>query len=356
MNRLMKDKISRALLTAFSVLLFALLLSCSDVTASAALSSLTVAATKVIPGLFIFITLSVFMTKMSVLEPLGGLIPTEKLFSLPRASASAIITGLLCGFPVGAVCVSRLVRDGRLTLDEAAICLALSSAPSPAFLLSVVGGAWSSRGFGVLLYAASVLSVFLFGMIYARTRKPGSLSRVTDATPGHGSVRFSRALCEAVSDASVTCLRIAAYITFFSSLASCASYYFPQLRALIMPVFEFSSGALCGAEVGGVFGGAVTGFSVGFSSLSVFAQTAYAVSDSDIPLGCFFLSKLVSGTVCALCGAVSAYFLAPSAVKDAFLPAATASPLISAAVLAALSVLYGITRFYDRSTYNAKSN
>ena len=351
----MKYKISRALLTVFSVLLFALLLSCSDVTASAALSSLTVAASKVIPGLFLFITLSVFMTKMSVLEPLGGLIPTEKLFSLPRASASAIITGLMCGFPVGAVCVSRLVHDGKLTRNEAALCLALSSAPSPAFLLSVVSGAWTSRIFGVLLYIASVLSALLFGMIYSRLRKTSSVPRVPIATLGHGSTRFSRVLCEAVSDASVTCLRIAAYITFFSSLASCASNYLPQLRALIMPVFEFSSGALYGAELGGVFGGAVTGFSVGFSSLSVFAQTAYAVSDNDIPLGCFFLSKLVSGAVCALCGGVSAHFLAPSAVKDAFLPAAP-TPLISAAVLAALSVLYAVTRFCGRGTHNAKPN
>lgn len=352
----MKDKISRTVLTVFSVLLFALLLSCPDVTASAALSSLTISASKVIPGLFVFITLSVLMTKTSVLEPLGMLIPTEKLFSLPRASASAIITGLLCGFPVGAVCVSRLEHDGKLTKNEAALCLALSSAPSPAFLLSVVGGAWDSRRFGIILYASSVLSALLFGIIYARTRKTKAASR----TPGTGiirsNVRFSGAVCEAVSDASVTCIRIAAYITFFSSVASCSAHYLPQIRALIVPVFEFSSGALYGAELGGVFGGAVTGFSVGFSSLSVFAQTAYAVSDADIPLGCFFSSKLISGAVCALCGGISAHFLAPSSIKDAFMPAEPISPLFSTAVLAALFVLFVITRYCVRGAHSAKSD
>ncbi len=302
-------------------------------------SALSQAVTSVIPSLFIFIALSNIITSLDLLEPLYSRIPTEKLFSMNRSSSQAIFCGLLCGFPIGAVVVNSLCTGGKITKSEAERLLAVSSCPSPAFLIGAVGGYYSSTAYGAGLYAVSVLSCLLFGVITGRKSVPATAD--SGGNKAAARVGFTRAVCESVNKAGLTSLTVTAYITFFSVMREVVSAMLPftAVQDITASLFEFSHGAYYGSSVGGIRGYCITGFAIGFSSLSIFMQTSN--SAPSLSMKPFFCSKLMSAALCTLYSAVYWYFFG-SAAATSSAPACLAVnekvlPLAAVAVVTVIS-------------------
>ena len=55
----------------------------------------------------------------------------QKLFSLSETGSFILLSGMLCGYPLGAALCSQARRDGRISTREAAYLLAFCSFPSP---------------------------------------------------------------------------------------------------------------------------------------------------------------------------------------------------------------------------------
>ena len=60
------------------------------------------------------------------------------LWACPSREAFVFITGLLCGYPMGARMDSRFLEEGRIELNEARTLLAVSNHPSPMFILGYI--------------------------------------------------------------------------------------------------------------------------------------------------------------------------------------------------------------------------
>ncbi len=337
----MKNKIIYTSAALFSTFLLVLMLIYRSEAAAGVKSALSQAAESVIPSLFIFIALSNIISSLDLLEPLYSKIPAEKLFSMDRSSSQAVFCGLLCGFPIGAVVVNTLYTGGKIKKSEAERLLALSSCPSPAFLIGAVGGYYSSTAYGAGLYATSVLSCLLFGVI-TRVKKSAH-APAENGKMAVGKVSFTQAVCESVNKAGVTFLTITAYITFFSVMREVVSAMLPYtaVRDLTSALFEFSGGAYYGSTVGGLRGYCITGFAIGFSSLSIFMQTSN--SAPSLSLKPFLCSKLMSAALCTAFSAVYWYLsgrnTAPSAANPVF---SLAEPVIlPLAIIAAAAVISG---------------
>lgn len=94
----------------------------------------------VFPTLFPFLVATSLVTAMDavplLMRPFRLIL--RPVFGLGDAGCYTFLTGLLCGYPVGARNAANFVSDGRLTKSEGAYLLSISAYPSLMFVLGYV--------------------------------------------------------------------------------------------------------------------------------------------------------------------------------------------------------------------------
>ncbi len=295
----MKSKLTQKLANLILSLLGILLFVFPDTVFSAAENALKSCGTTILPSLFPFMVLSGLIVRRRLLAPIENLIPMQRLFRLPSASACPLLLGALCGFPIGAKTTAELYRMGELTKEEAEFTCAISNNTGPAFAVSIAGGVFrGSRSFGWYLYFAQLLSAFLVGLLF-RKKKAAAPSHLQNTAPSPAESPI-RSFAEAVSSAAGAVLPLCGYIVFFSVLSALAGELISGLlpRAFLCSLLEFTAGIRISSSVIGNWGWFLTGFSLGFSGLSVFVQTYSFTAPRGLSLRKAFLFKGLQGCLC----------------------------------------------------------
>lgn len=271
--------------------------------------ALAVFVERVLPPLFPFMVLSKMIVSGKCMDFISRKTGIARIFHLPDSAGAAILCGLMCGFPIGAAISADLYDQGMLNRHEAGRLTALASNTSPAFIIGTVGAVWSSRKYGLFLFvvqslSAIVIAHFLRGRGCSSDKTPSVRHDESYDVTGR-KAGFCTMLCRAVSDSAAGCIAVCAYIVFFRAVSAMLCCIIPQLSLLITAVFEFSSGCIAGAAHGGILGCFITGFSTGFSGLSVMMQIYNYTGKRDIPFTSYIITKLSQGL---LCGAFSVLF------------------------------------------------
>lgn len=308
MKLMLSRKIANLVLSALAILLFLF----ADTAFEAARGGLRVCAFTVIPSLFPYMVLSGLIVRRRLLAPLERFIPMERLFSLPRSTASPFLLGCLCGFPIGAKAVCELYSMGVLTKREAEGACAVSNNTGPAFAVAAAGGIlWKSTAFGWYLYGAQLLSVVMVGFLLREKRDFTEKDlRVVSHDKAEGESPI-RSFADSVSSAAASVVPLCGYIVFFSVLCAMAKGILSNglPAAMVCALLEFTSGIGEAAALGGVLGRVLTGFSLGFSGISVFVQAYSFTSQCGLSLRRTFLFKGLQGLLCgALCGLYPFFF------------------------------------------------
>lgn len=134
-------------------------------------SSINIFISSIIPSLFPFIFFTEFMLSTDILNLLkdvtGKLL--SKVFKISKTSAPAIITGFLCGFPMGAKTVATLYENNSISKKEASKLLCFVNNCNPVFILSTIGiGILHNLKLGIILCISHYLSSILIGIIFFR--------------------------------------------------------------------------------------------------------------------------------------------------------------------------------------------
>lgn len=289
------------------LVLFGTLVAFSSDAAEGARQGLALCANTLIPSLFPFFVLSRLLSAMGLTDLLsrwaGPMM--QRLFCVSGAGAEAFLIGISGGYPLGAVTVAALRRDGHIEKDEAERLLAFCNNSGPAFILGGAGAVFQSIKAGAFLYLAHVLSALCTGLLFRRKARTPRKTQTAAA-----ALRFSQAFPAAVAGGLNATLSVCSFVCFFSSLLAMAGSFsfLPELwRIPVTGFFELGSGiaALRGFPPTPPFM-AMAGFMLGWGGLSVHLQTLGAVADTDIKCARHLLGR-------ALCGAISAvfsYFLA----------------------------------------------
>lgn len=152
----------------FPVFFGAALLLFPDVSAAAAREGVALCLQTVLPSLFPFFVLSSLLVQSDVPRLLsramaGVMYP---LFGVSGAGASALILGLLGGYPVGARTVAELYGRGEIAREEAEQLLAFCNNSGPGFFLGVCGTAvFGSARAGMYLYLIHVGAALVTGVL-----------------------------------------------------------------------------------------------------------------------------------------------------------------------------------------------
>ena len=179
----------------------------------------------------------------------------QKLFSLSETGSFILLSGMLCGYPLGAALCSQARRDGRISTREAAYLLAFCSFPSPMFLAGYIPGQFPGR-FPLPLLFLSVYAPVLILSRLARhnshpdiSREPGQPKAVQtiQAFQIQEHVRSApedslNGILYEVCDVMVL---IGSYLMLFSVLArflSSAAWIPQPVTAVLCAVFEMTTG------------------------------------------------------------------------------------------------------------------
>ena len=333
----MKPLSSRALFTVLTVLGLVCLLRFPEEVTESALDAMELSVRRVVPLLFSYSVLSSLLVKRGRF-PLSGALAS--LCRFPQAAGPVLLTGFVAGFPVGASGAADLCRRGVLGREEAERLAAVSSVPSPAFLVGMAGGLWGDCRFGWFLWGSAVLTLMLSsaaGRKKETTKRDRSGSDPACPLKGGATGSLSSDIGRAVTDASSACLSVTAFIVFFRVLSAVSSRLFPPGTPFFALFFEFSAGVRYAASVGGTAGAALTGAAAGFGGISVLMQVASRLSDCGLSSAAYLRSRLLLAMVLGAGAALYAHAHPLTAASPVF-SASAAAPGVSCFVLFLLAV------------------
>lgn len=264
----------------FPVFFGAALLLFPDVSAAAAREGVALCLQTVLPSLFPFFVLSSLLVQSDVPRLLsramaGVMYP---LFGVSGAGASALILGLLGGYPVGARTVAELYGRGEIGREEAEQLLAFCNNSGPGFFLGVCGTAvFGSARAGMYLYLIHVGAALVTGVLLRRDL----------GLPRRKAVSRQRApfdLAAAVQGSFAAVGSVSAFVIFFMvllrllSLVPALAALPPLPRAALFGFVEMTNGvnALPATRTGFVLCAAI----MNWGGLSVQTQTCAMLAGS----------------------------------------------------------------------------
>ena len=272
---------------------------------AAAAEALGLCARSVIPALFPFLVVSSLLLSLGLGELLSPMLAglMEPLFRVDGVGSSALLLGLVGGYPIGAKTAADLYRGGRLSRPEAERLLAFCNNSNPVFLISVLGvGVFGSVRAGVWLWLIHLLSALLTGLLFRNHGGPAR--RQAGGTAAFQVVSLSAAFVAAVRESLSGMLSVCAFVTFFYVLARPLASLGGWLGPVLVGLTElFSLTPLLRPDR---FGFILASAMAGWGGLSVLCQTAAVLEGSGLRLQSCAAGKAVQGLLAGLLAALLA--------------------------------------------------
>ncbi len=241
---------------------------------SAASAAVSAMKNVVLRSLFPMMVLSRLIASSGIMSRFARLVSKSHIWRLLGISDSllpAVLMGLFSGLPSSALEVERVVREGGVTPIEAQKALALSSLPSPAF---VILAASPSVANGVLRYILLVLTAYLVTLVHPSKR--------TEGVPSYSPVSFTSAIASSANAA----ILVSASIAFFAVAVSLASAVFHGLALPFAVFFEMGTAVI---HAGG--NNIITAIALGWRGLSALCQISSSAPSVSLRIYlkvCFF--------------------------------------------------------------------
>lgn len=301
-----KNKLSvgQTLFCVMSAVAMILTFRYSEEAISAMSAGMRLCVNTVIPSLFPFMVLSELLISSGAGELIGKYPcrPLSAVFGISPCGATALLTGFICGFPIGAKSAISLYEKGSISQSELEHICTFCNNPSSAFLIGAVGSSlFGSRLFGVLLYVTHLISsciIGFFGRIFFKREATNEryVQRTAQSEKRKGAVT---SFIDAVTDSASSMLFICAFVLFFSALVGVLGSFAESMAlpesaaALMFGFFEMTGGVSAASAL--PLGAAIpiAAAITGWSGLSVHFQFVAICKEHRFALRPYFVSKIV---------------------------------------------------------------
>lgn len=288
-----------------SVLCLLMLLFNPGLALEGARQGLVLWGTVVLPTLLPFMICSGLIVAMDAIYMLTGPFRPilSGLLSLSDQGGYVLMSGLLCGYPMGAKTTSDFLDQGRLSPQEARYLLAVSNHPSPMFVLGYVMAQIAliphmTTGCPLWAVAAALyLPVFPISIL-ARScyhyRKGAYADSGLDVREKGAAFSFD----EHMMSCFETMVKIGGYIMLFSILSLYLTVFPfrmpPLLRPALLGAVEITTGIqTIAASVPGKTGALLIIASAAFGGCSGIFQTKSVLKNTGLSIRHYMLWKLL---------------------------------------------------------------
>ena len=266
----------------------------------------------VLPTLLPFILISnllIHTNAFTYLTRLFGPI-IRKFLGTYEEGSFAVLTGFLCGYPMGAKTTADLIRSGHITQAEGTYLLSFCNNTSIGFIMNYIFFYILQRkdlavpGLSILLLSPVLRSIF-FRMFYYRKyhlrnfQSPNSQARA----PRSCSIKFDL-LDTCIMDSFETITNIGGYIILFSILLALLqeSSILPPCVKLFLPALEITNGILLLTKMfpsSDFLFPAVCALT-SFGGICAAAQTNCMIRGSGLRIVPYLIEKLITALVTSL--------------------------------------------------------
>ncbi len=230
----------------------------------------------------------------------------------------AVLTGFLCGYPMGAKTTSDLLNVNKISRSEASYLLSFCNNTSPAFILSyVVAQNMKERNlcipfFLILTFTPLMLS-FIFRLFYRLPESSRSFPQVTPGSFSNPSESISDSFLDrCILNAFESVTKVGGYMMMFSVLIQLLASVLPNtiFSLLLYSSLEISTGIrlLFSSALYTTEKIILCTFLTSFGGWCCIAQTYSMISSSQLPILPYITAKLVTALVTSLL--ISAYIYA----------------------------------------------
>lgn len=244
----------------------------------------------VVPALFPFMVLSGMIVAgggiSALMTPFYLIL--HPFFPVTKEGCYVLISGLLCGYPMGAKTCADFLREGRISQKEGNFLMAICNHPSPMFLLgyvypffapdTAVSGLLLSVYFPVLLLAFLARAVYFpHGSLKAEPR-----AEMSDSFGPHGS-----SADESILSAVEVLCKIGGYLMLFSIFIVFLRHvaWIPtRVRMLLIASMEMTTGIReAAASLDFPASGMLSVFALAFGGFSGLFQTRSVITSMGSP-------------------------------------------------------------------------
>jgi len=291
-----------------SVAALALTFIYSDVAISAMSDGMRLCVSTLIPSLFPFMVLSELFVRSGAAEFAGKILgaPVSWLFGISREGSVAWLLGVVCGFPIGIKCALSLYERGKINRAELEHLSMFCNTPSSAFLIGAVGASlFGSRNFGLVLYAAHIISSLIVGFVgrfyFSGKKTEYFISNYAQKYRQGAASAFS----ESVTSSATSMLFICAFVVLFSSFSGMLRLFIDGVhmgdgvKALIFGFLEMTGGVSSASELPLRYAVPAVAAITGWSGLSVHFQLIGICGERRISFCPYFLAKAAGSVLCA---------------------------------------------------------
>lgn len=298
----------------------------------------------VFPALLPFFISSELLMGYGVVSFMGVLLEPvmRPLFNLPGTASFVMAVGYTSGFPISASLSARLRKEKLCTRLEGERVMSFTNNASPLFMLVAVGvGMFGNPRMGIVIALAHYAANLVIGLClrFYKTNDPeyvpgpykrGNLvnKALTEMKKAYreNPRPFGRMLGDAISSSMNKLLVIGGFVIIFSVIIKISvitgimgvityviglvtvhlGFTDSAVKSLSWGFFEITLGTKAAAEGAAPLAQKVTAASVilGWSGVSVLAQVAAMINETDLRLGLFaasrFLQAVLAGTLCFL--------------------------------------------------------
>lgn len=297
----------------------------------------------VFPSLLPFLIISELLIGFGVVAFIGVLLEPlmRPLFRVPGVGGFVWAMGMASGYPSGAKLTVRLRKDNEITAYEAERLVSFTNSSNPLFIFGAIAvGFFHNAKVGIILALAHYLGNICVGLVM-RFHGPYYKGKKTERHSAVKKISLRRAFSElhqtrlknqkplgkllgdAVLTSVQTLLMVGGFLILFSVLNSMLALIgvtalLAGMLGLLLPLFQIST-ELSIPLISGIFeitlGGKltsevmhvslmdqiiITSFFLAFSGLSVQAQVASILAESDIRFKPFFWARIMHGCFAAL--------------------------------------------------------
>jgi sporulation integral membrane protein YlbJ len=294
----------------------------------------------VFPSLLPFFIVAELLIGLGVVSFIGVLLEPfmRPLFRVPGVGGFVWAMGMASGFPSGAKISARLRQNGQLTRTEAERLVSFTNSSNPLFIFGAVSvGFFHNPNLGVLLAASHYISNFCVGLLmrfHGNDRKQEKINtrlfsmahafqilhekRMEEKRP------IGKLIGDAVLSSIQTLLMIGGFIILFSVINKMLTVihimdFFESVIAYILSLvtipsqfsiplfsgmFEITLGSQLTSQAENVsllHQAVITSFILAFSGLSIQAQVASILAETDIRFRPYFIARVMQSIIAPIC-------------------------------------------------------
>lgn len=290
-----------------------------------ALDGLMMSINTIIPSLLPLLIIFLLIMKSGARDALGRLFGfvAVKLFNLPHTAITAIVLGLVGGYPTGALLTKELFDSGDISANQARRIMRFNFCGGCGFIITALGTAGlGSSSAGLILFASNVISAIVIGFALSFIEKRERMEFYSFSPNSNG--------LDVLNDATLSAVRSVLSITAIVTLFSAFTAIVP-ISDTLLPLIEITSG-LCGRAD---FSITQTAAYLSFGGICIHLQILGTIKQFGMKYFDFFCFRIIGAVI----SYGAAWLLARIFPSDVPVFSSIAQPIEASSMNTALSVL-----------------